>query len=96
MSWVIPRKQNPIRASLSLPFSFEDPRVPPQPAGDYMVPGHTAAMTHTSAGSCFSISYSFLYPLASSLDQVSCTPKPWGLRVFRDLCTVPRVPFDRK
>lgn len=45
------------------------------------MPGHTVAMTHTTDGRCFSIPCSFLYSLASSLDQVSCTPKPWGLRV---------------
>lgn len=70
-------------------FSF----TPFQLAGECMVPGHTVAMTHTSAVRCFSIPCSFLYPLASSLDQVSCTPQTMGLkryRGFRDLCTVPR------
>lgn len=58
-------------------FSF----TPLQLAGDCMVPGQTVATTHTAAGRCFSIPCSFLYPLASSLDQGSCTPKAWGLRV---------------
>lgn len=71
-------------SSFSFSSSSEDPSPAletPGPCSNWQMPGHTVAMTHTSAGRCFSIPYSFLYSLASSLDQVSCTPKPRGLRV---------------
>lgn len=57
-----------------------------------MVAGHTVAMTHTSAGRCFSIPCSFLYPLAATLDQVSCTLKPWALRVTQGSGTSAQFP----
>lgn len=92
MSWVIPKQQKPIQASLSPPSSFEDPRTPLQLAGDCMVAGHTAAMTQTSAGRRFSMPCSFLYLLASSLDQVSCTPIPRPLRVAEGSGTSAQFP----
>lgn len=58
--------------------SYETPRAPLLLAGDCRVPGHAAAMTHSSAGRCFSMPRSFPSPLASPLCWLGCTPKPQG------------------
>lgn len=58
--------------------SYETPRAPLLLAGDCTVPGHAGAMTHSSAGRCFSMPRSFPSPLASPLCWLGCTPKPQG------------------
>lgn len=81
-----PTQEKPIQAFFHPSRALK----PPRPCSS--MPGHTVAMTHTTAGRCFSIPCSFLYSLASSLDQVSCTPKPWSLRVTEVLGSSAQFP----
>lgn len=64
-----------------------------------MVPGHAVAMTHPSAGEVFLHTSLLPFPTCLLIGPGQLYPKTMGhksCRGFRDLCTVPRVLFDRK
>lgn len=95
MSWVIPRQRKPTQASLSPLSSSEDPRALLQPAGTRPYCGHDSHF-------CWEVFlHTLLLPLLPGLliGPGQLHSKTMGLksyRSFRELCTVPRVFFDRK